>query len=403
MGKLFRKITAFFLAPVFLLLSCPASAAEGERFSDIPNGVWYYDYASFAGENSFFYGTKPSVFSPDEDLTRFQAVTVLGRIHEKITGKELSEQEEKGFFGRLLDWLFTRYYTPYLKWANEMGLFDGEYVIPHGKDSPITREELAVLLYRYVSGTDIEESRKASPKCFYDSEEASPSAEEALREMERYHIFRIVIYDPEYHIIYDDEEKPPLQGFVSRGEGAAILMRLYQRITYPLDKETMRVRFFQADPYERFYWPVSEEGTELITGWEEYERFDHRISPLAFLEDEGELYGKPYRVDEKTFETCNVVAVVTNGGGGEISCETDGDTVTVTCVPYETESSYRYTERAEKRKLIQRGDEKGEFTPFSEGTLWEGYLYLAVVPKTVSQINVQEYSWLEDRFLIPAA
>lgn len=354
------------------------AAAINERFSDIENYIWYSDYVQFAKTHSFVYGTTPSTFEPESDMTQFQAITVLGRIHESMTGEKVPEDSDSGFW----DWLlspFRKYYTPYVNWAKNVGLLDGDYEIPHRVERAITREELVVLLYRYVSMLNVNENRKLPSVCFYDPEEATPSAEAALREMEKYRIFHTSSYFSGYDGNSLKEPTNPLQEPVSRGECIGILVRLYQRLTYPLDDKTMRIRYYQCDPYERHYWPGQEEEKlpVFLTNMEEYEAFTDQITPLAFSEDEGKLrYGKPYLVNEATFENHNILAVtIDEYSEGEISCECIENTVTVTFV-----SDYTWT-----------------YDPAKVGR-WGPYLYLIEVPKNITQSERDWYWWLSDTY-----
>jgi len=114
-------------------------------FTDITNH-WAKDHIEFVAEKELFSGTGEGKFSPDMSMTRGMFVTVLGRL----ANADVSSYKDSSF----IDVRSDEYYMAYAEWASENGIVDG---IGQGKFAPdtfITREQMAVILYRYSQYKD---------------------------------------------------------------------------------------------------------------------------------------------------------------------------------------------------------------------------------------------------------
>lgn len=101
--------------------------AWSNPFTDVAEGAWYYDAVEYAAEHGLFNGTSDTTFSPNATMTRAMLMTVLAR---------LDGQETEGG---------DTWYAKGMAWAVAQGISDGT-----APDSPITREQLAAMLYRYA-------------------------------------------------------------------------------------------------------------------------------------------------------------------------------------------------------------------------------------------------------------
>ena len=108
------------------LFSCAAQVAD-MAFTDVAAEAWYYDAARFAWANGLFQGTGEGTFSPDAVTTRGMVVTILARLEDVDTAQS------------------EPWYEVGRQWAVENGISDGTAM-----DQAITREQLAVMLYRYA-------------------------------------------------------------------------------------------------------------------------------------------------------------------------------------------------------------------------------------------------------------
>lgn len=137
---------AFGLLLSFLLLCgipLQAQAASVSDFADVKPGVWYYPAVDYAAKNNLFQGTTATTFSPGTQMSRAMFVTVLGR-HAKIPATYTSNKT------KFSDTSQGQYYFPYACWANDTGIVTGIGNNQFAPNNSITREQMAVMLFRYA-------------------------------------------------------------------------------------------------------------------------------------------------------------------------------------------------------------------------------------------------------------
>ncbi|MBQ8369180.1 MAG: S-layer homology domain-containing protein, partial [Clostridia bacterium] len=78
-------------------------------------------------------------------LNRATFVTILGRL----AGIDTSKYTKSSFIDVPLD-SSTSWYAPYVEWANERGIILGYGNGKFGPLDPITREQVYIILYRYM-------------------------------------------------------------------------------------------------------------------------------------------------------------------------------------------------------------------------------------------------------------
>ena len=149
-------------------------------------------------------GTGDMAFSPNERLTRAMLVTVLWRADgEKHVDHDLSfEDVESG-----------SWYEEAVRWAASEGIVSGVDGTHFDPDSPITREQLAAILYRY-GGSDGRASLEAFPDASSVSSWAAESTSWAVAEG--------------LLTGMDDGSLNPL-GTATRAQVATILMRFLEK------------------------------------------------------------------------------------------------------------------------------------------------------------------------------
>lgn len=113
-------------------------------FTDVTFSNWSYPYVSFCYENGLINGTSATTFTPYGNITRADFVTLLGRLYEADGGTIPNNTTN------YTDVPAGMYFTKYIAWATENGLVSGYGNGLFGTYDPITREQLAVILYRYA-------------------------------------------------------------------------------------------------------------------------------------------------------------------------------------------------------------------------------------------------------------
>lgn len=145
---------------------------NSKQFEDLDNaGKWITDAADYTSARGYFNGTGTgTTFSPEGEATRGAFVTVLHRMARK------PDAEEDHAFGDVKEGVF---YTDAVKWAaaNDIVTGDGNYF---GADDNITREQMAVMLYRYAEKLGLDVSARADMSEYTDADETSIWAKDAV-------------------------------------------------------------------------------------------------------------------------------------------------------------------------------------------------------------------------------
>lgn len=110
-------------------------------FTDVSEENWYYDAVRFVGENGLMNGISSNVFAPDSDLSR----AMLAQILYNKEGKP-SVAESNAF----TDVVPGEWYSNAVTWAAANNIVGGYGNSLFGSNDNITREQLAVMLWRYA-------------------------------------------------------------------------------------------------------------------------------------------------------------------------------------------------------------------------------------------------------------
>ncbi len=117
-------------------------------FADVDPALWYHDGIHYCLENGLMNGISADAFAPNAAITRGMLVTILHRL----------EDEPQAAASVFTDVPSGAYYAKAVAWAAQHGIVTGYDAARFSPNDPITREQLAVILYRYAqykqSGTD---------------------------------------------------------------------------------------------------------------------------------------------------------------------------------------------------------------------------------------------------------
>lgn len=113
------------------------------EFQDVREEHWFASYVEDACNMGLI--SRDTLFNPDQNTSRCQLVTVLGREYERETGSTASGSDA-GF----KDVPANSYYAAYVNWGTETGIVKGVGGNSFDPDSDVTREQVAAFLYRYA-------------------------------------------------------------------------------------------------------------------------------------------------------------------------------------------------------------------------------------------------------------
>lgn len=179
-------------------------------FSDVTESDWFYDAVTYAYENGLMDGVGAGLFAPNSETTRAQLVTILYRL-----SGQPAPSGDSGFS----DVETGTWYTDAVAWAAQNGIVNGVSDTQFVPGDDITREQLAVILYRYATYQGYDVSQRADLSGFVDAGTISTYAQEALSWANAQGLV----------LGFEDDSLRP-QGTATRAQIAAVLMRFCQTV-----------------------------------------------------------------------------------------------------------------------------------------------------------------------------
>ncbi len=202
-GRAVTVIAAFAPLPEDVEQPCDGGAdCPSHGFTDLgTEGTWYHEAVDYVLRNGLMSGYGDGTFGPDDNLSR----AMLAQILHNIEGRPVVN-----YLMQFTDVPGSEWYTEAVRWAASTGIITGYGDNLFGPDDNITREQLAVMLWRYA-GTPAATNKELH---FKDVDEAGDFALDTLR------------WAVENGILtgYGDGQLKPT-GLATRTEVATMLMR----------------------------------------------------------------------------------------------------------------------------------------------------------------------------------
>ena len=178
------------------------------RFDDVAESAWYYTAVDYVAENDIMTGVSAREFAPNAGFSR----AMLAQTLYAMSGKPAVKAE-----GTFADVVANAWYADAVNWAAEKsyvsGVGDGKFA----PDASVTREQMALILYRYAGSPD---ASGMAQKEFADSSSVSAYAADAIR----WAVHEGLISGMENNTLAP-------QGTATRAQVATILMRFVESLT----------------------------------------------------------------------------------------------------------------------------------------------------------------------------
>lgn len=186
-------------------------------FLDISTTDWYYKNVKRISEKGIMTGLTPTAFGPVETLSRAQFAVILYRMSDspKIRYRDSFPDVYKH------DW-----YADAVIWASQNGIINGyAHNGCFGPADPITREQIATMLFRYAQYMGYNTSGRSifMDYIWYDSLSVSDFARTAME----WNTWSGIISGK-----YDNSYLDP-QGIATRAECATMILRFEDYIIHP--------------------------------------------------------------------------------------------------------------------------------------------------------------------------
>lgn len=152
------------------LIQSAWAAWRGGGFLDVPPGAWYAGAVEAVCDAGLMQGTGGGNFSPGEAVTRGQVAAILHRLAGSpgVQGSSFSDVRSGA------------YYAKAVAWAARRGVVEG---FPDGSfrpDQPVSRQQLAAILWRYAKLERADRGLRAPLEDYRDAGEVSAYAAEPL-------------------------------------------------------------------------------------------------------------------------------------------------------------------------------------------------------------------------------
>ncbi len=140
-------------------------------FTDVSRDDWFANGVDYVSQKGLMSGTGTGTFAPNTALTRGMLVTILYQMAgaPEVTGTCPFRDVAAG-----------SYYEKAAIWAAENGLVSGYENGCFGPNDPVTREQLAAILYRYAQYRGLDVSQTGSIGGFADNSSVSGYARTAM-------------------------------------------------------------------------------------------------------------------------------------------------------------------------------------------------------------------------------
>ncbi len=176
-------------------------------YEDVIESSWYYDAVYYNYVNRFMTGLNAKQFGADQQLARAQFALILYRMNGE------PETDGKSTFADVAD---GSWYTDAVIWASSTGVVKGyDDTGLFGPGDNITREQMAVMMYRYAQYKEYDMDKTAKLDGFKDADKVNDFAKKAME----WAVGNGIISGKDNGTVLDP------QGNATRAECATIIMR----------------------------------------------------------------------------------------------------------------------------------------------------------------------------------
>ena len=138
-------------------------------FADVSSSDWFYSTVGYAYNSGLMSGTSSTTFAPATQTSRAMIVQLLYNME----GRPAVDVSNNPF----TDVPSTEWYAPAVLWAYQNGVTTGTSATTFSPDTLVTREQVAVFLYRYMKDyKKAEMADGADISSFPDADKISPYA-----------------------------------------------------------------------------------------------------------------------------------------------------------------------------------------------------------------------------------
>ena len=146
-------------------------ADRAVRFADVKDGDWFAGAVRFTAARDLFVGVDGGrAFAPEMEMSRAMVVTVLRSLENGVGSQNAGFEDVKSS-----DW-----FAAAVDWAREFGITSGVDQTHFAPNAVLTRQELALMLYRYGEKLGMDVSGRADLTGYADHDKVAGWAAGAM-------------------------------------------------------------------------------------------------------------------------------------------------------------------------------------------------------------------------------
>ena len=164
-----------------MLMTVFSITASASVFSDVSERDWFYDGVMYCWETDLMLGTSGGLFEPQNTLTRAMAATVIYRM--------LGSHKASHMHNSFKDVPEGEWYTDAIKWMAFNTLIAGYDRYAFGPNDPVTKEQMALMIFRAGYSTGKLPAPTGTGSAFDDIDSCNDWAYQAVDELNRLGVF----------------------------------------------------------------------------------------------------------------------------------------------------------------------------------------------------------------------
>lgn len=204
----FSNMYGYIASNSIIIMNQGTNLGSVDKFRDVSEGQWFYDYTKFVYDRGIMTGMDMFSFGPAINLDRGQFATILYRMQGSpaTSYSKVFPDVPDGYF-----------FTSPILWAYNNQVITGYENGKFGPSDMITREQMAVMMYRYAKFCGLDTSDSGNLNSFPDTGKVSAFSKEAM------------VWAVGAGLIQGDQGKINPQGNASRAHCATIMTRFMQK------------------------------------------------------------------------------------------------------------------------------------------------------------------------------
>lgn len=169
------------------LAAAELDAAEAEvtaKYVDVQQMDWYVRPVAYMHKLGLMNGMRENQFAPSAKMTRAMLVTMLYRLESNgssATAGSWDGGSDNKAAGQFSDVPSALWYSDAVNWSASVGVVNGMENGKFAPDNNISREHLAVMLYRYAQYKGYDVSVRGDLDAFLDGKTTSAWAQEPMQ------------------------------------------------------------------------------------------------------------------------------------------------------------------------------------------------------------------------------